>query len=232
MGTKSSSKWHWPVLLVILLVLFGSLAFAGKLRPPVGPGPVTRPENTSGPDAVEQSRKVAKQPAANVLRAAPVPSPAETGRPASPLPAKTAVKEPGVTEPPPVINKAEDTSAAGTLVHVAVVGQNGESIFSPAPVSIRRDNRWGNTAVGALDATGLRYSMSPRYGSLVYSIAGQTNRGMSGWMYKVNEEICGTAATEKKVEAGDRVIWWYSASIDTPSPAWEELKSPESLNHG
>ncbi|MEW6172888.1 MAG: DUF4430 domain-containing protein [Bacillota bacterium] len=231
MGTKSSKR-HWPVLLVILLVLFGSLASAGKLKSPVGPGPGTRLGDASRPDAAQQSQKVAKQPAANVFRAAPVPSPAETGRPASPLPAKTAVKEPDVIQPPPVKNKAEDTPAVGTLVYIAVVGQDGESIFRPAPVSITQDNRWGNTAMGALDATGLRYSMSPRYGNLVYSIAGQTNKGMSGWMYKVNEEIAGMAATEKKVEAGDRIIWWYSASIDTPSPAWEVLKSPENLNHG
>ncbi len=44
----------------------------------------------------------------------------------------------------------------------------------------------------------LKYSMNPVYGNFVQSIAGQANKGMGGWMYKVNNETPLVAARRQK----------------------------------
>ncbi|MGI9861288.1 DUF4430 domain-containing protein [Moorella naiadis] len=112
----------------------------------------------------------------------------------------------------------------GCRVGIAVVGLKGQILFGPAAVTVNKNNKWGLTALGALDATGLKYSMSPVYGNLVLSIADQANKGMCGWMYKVNNETPMVAAGEKKINAGDKIIWWYSESIDNAGPTWGDLK--------
>ncbi|QGP93866.1 hypothetical protein MGLY_32890 [Neomoorella glycerini] len=116
-------------------------------------------------------------------------------------------------------------AAGGCLVEIAIVGMKGQILYGPAPVTVDKDNKWGLTALGALDATGVQYSLSPVYGNLVQSIAGQANKGMRGWMYKVNGETPMVAASEKVVNPGDKIIWWYSESIDNPGPAWQDLKA-------
>ncbi|NLW07466.1 MAG: DUF4430 domain-containing protein [Clostridia bacterium] len=108
-------------------------------------------------------------------------------------------------------------------VGIAVVGRQGELLYGPSAVTVKEDNKWGLTVMGALDATGLEYNMSPRYGNLVLGIAGQQNKGMSGWMYKVNGEIVMKAASDKEVETGDKIIWWYSEDVTKPAPSWESL---------
>jgi len=110
-------------------------------------------------------------------------------------------------------------------VDIAIVGMKGQILWDPATVTVNKNNKWGLTALGALDATGLKYSMSPVYGNLVLSIAEQANKGMCGWMYKVNNETPMVAATEKRVNPGDKIIWWYSESINNPGPTWEGLKA-------
>jgi hypothetical protein len=40
--------------------------------------------------------------------------------------------------------------------------------------------------------------MNPVYGNFVQSIAGQANKGMGGWMYKVNNETPLVAARRQK----------------------------------
>lgn len=115
-------------------------------------------------------------------------------------------------------------------VEVAVVGEQGEILFGPARVTVSPDNKWGLTALGALEATGLRYMthdvyyQTSKYHNFVVCVEGQANEGMSGWMYRVNEEIPLRAANEKKIEPGDRVIWWYSPGVGSPAPSWENLK--------
>jgi hypothetical protein len=108
-------------------------------------------------------------------------------------------------------------------VGIAVVGRQGQVLYGSATVTINEDNKWGLTVMGALDATGLEYNMSPAYGSLVLGIAGQQNKGMSGWMYKVNGEIVMRAAGDKEVKTGDNIIWWYSEDMTKPAPSWESL---------
>ena len=117
------------------------------------------------------------------------------------------------------------SAAGGCQVDIAIVGMRGQNLFGPAAVTVNKNNKWGLTALGALEATGLKYSMSPVYGNFVQSIAGQANKGMCGWMYKVNNETPMVAASEKKVNPGDKIIWWYSESMNNPGPTWEGLKA-------
>lgn len=119
---------------------------------------------------------------------------------------------------------AEDpasSSPPGIKAAVAVVGKNGKILFGPAAVTIPGGKP--ATALTALAATGLPYAMSSRFPDLVVSIADQQNQGQSGWMYKVNGVTASVAAPKKHVSEGDRIIWWYSQSLDAPSPEWETL---------
>lgn len=124
-----------------------------------------------------------------------------------------------------LLTPAQDSPAAsGCRVDIAVVGMKGQLLYGPATVTVDKNNKWGLTALGALDATGLKYSLSPVYGNFVRSIAGQDNKGMAGWMYKVNEEIPMVAASEKGIRSGDKIIWWYSETLNSTGPTWEGLK--------
>ncbi|ADL07128.1 S-layer homology domain-containing protein [Thermosediminibacter oceani] len=127
----------------------------------------------------------------------------ETGSPGS---------EPGSSEPVP--GEVECT------VDIAVVGRDGELLFGPDSVTVSRNGRWGLTALGALDATGLDYECD---GGFVKSIEGQANQGMNGWMYKVNGKVPSVAASEKAIGDGDEIIWWYSTDYRSSGPTWEDL---------
>jgi len=123
--------------------------------------------------------------------------------------------------------KNTESTSAGSgecRVEIAIIGKEGRIVYGPATVAVKENDRWGLTVLGALDTTGIEYNTSPTYAGFVISIAGQANKGMSGWMYKVNDEVPMAAASEKKIKPGDRIIWWYSESINTPSPTWESLE--------
>lgn len=113
----------------------------------------------------------------------------------------------------------------GCRVYIAVVGLNGEIVYHPAAVNVTPGNRWGITALGALDATGLSYAMKPMWPDFVDSIGGQACKGVSGWMYMVNGEIPMHLADKHPVKDGDKVIWWYSESMDQEPPSWDKLKN-------
>lgn len=115
------------------------------------------------------------------------------------------------------------TPASGCKVGIAVVGENGGLLFGPAQVIVKKDNKWGITALGALDAVGLPYTMKPAWPNFVDSISGQACRGVSGWMYNVNSDVPMHMADKHPVKTGDKVIWWYSTSMDQPTPQWDEL---------
>jgi hypothetical protein len=108
-------------------------------------------------------------------------------------------------------------------VGLAVVGKNGESLYRAGQVVVKKDNKWGITALGALGAAGISYTTMPAWPDFVDSIGGQANKGMAGWMYSVNGEIPMHMADKHPVKAGDKVIWWYSKSMDQPPPRWEDL---------
>lgn len=136
--------------------------------------------------------------------------------PPKPAPQQQPSKETAATQTPAASGEA-------TVVGIAVIGRDGELLYGPAEVKVAKENTWGITALGALDATGLPYTISTRYTDFVDSIAGQRNRGQAGWMYSVNGEIPAVAAAKKPVKQGDKVVWWYSKSIDQTPPSWEQL---------
>ncbi|MCL6610351.1 MAG: DUF4430 domain-containing protein [Peptococcaceae bacterium] len=111
----------------------------------------------------------------------------------------------------------------GCTVGIAVVGMNGELLYGPGNVALAGKNTWGVTALGALDATGLPYTVSARWPGFVEAVAGQRNKGQAGWMFKVNNEVPLVAAGQKTVNPGDKVIWWYSKSMGDSVPDWDGL---------
>ncbi len=108
-------------------------------------------------------------------------------------------------------------------VEIAVVGMDGELLSGPGYVTVSAGNRWGLTALGTLDATGLPYSMSSSWPDFVDSICRQAGNGMAGWCYVVNGNIPSVAAAKYNVKDGDEIIWYYSKSMDEPPPKWEDL---------
>ena len=123
----------------------------------------------------------------------------------------------------PVATSSAGVKEDGCTIGIAVVGMNGELLYGPGNVTVTRKNIWEVTALGALDATGLPYTMSTRWPGFVEAVARQPNKGQAGWMYKVNNEIPMAAADQKPVKAGDKVIWWYSKSMGDPTPDWDDL---------
>ncbi|MFZ5591779.1 MAG: DUF4430 domain-containing protein [Bacillota bacterium] len=115
----------------------------------------------------------------------------------------------------------QDGGTAGT-VGLAVVGRRGELIYGPALLPLPPGRQ--PSALELLDLAGLPYQLSPRFPGFVTTIAGQENKGQSGWMYKVNQEIPACTADRKVLQPGDRVIWWYSNKMGDPVPRWEDLK--------
>ncbi len=115
--------------------------------------------------------------------------------------------------------KLNETLDEMVTVNIAVVGRNGQILFCPGSVKLAQ----GATAVDALAATGLVYTKSKRFPDLVESIAGFSNKGQAGWLYQVNGKVPLVAANKQHVSAEDRVVWWYSDSINAPVPSWEQL---------
>lgn len=150
-----------------------------------------------------------KESSANEVQAGPNSSPAD------------GKKQSGSTTPAENGEKEKDQ---GCPVGIAVIGMNGELLYGPEKVTVTGKNFGGITALGALDATGLPYTTSRRWAIFVEAIAGQRNKGQAGWMYQVNGETPLTGADRKPLKAGDKVIWWYSKSIDTRPPAWDQLR--------
>jgi hypothetical protein len=120
-------------------------------------------------------------------------------------------------------NATSTISENGYRVWIAVVGKNGEFLFKPQQVIVKDNNKWGTTALGALDATGLPYVGKPTWPDFIDSIAGQANSGVEGWMYSVNGEVPNHMADKHPVKTGDKIIWWYSKSMDQPPPSWDSL---------
>jgi len=109
-------------------------------------------------------------------------------------------------------------------VEIAVRGMNNELLYWGS-VTVSKNGRWGCTALGALDATGLDYVVEEN--GFVKSIAGQANSGMKGWMYKVGRagrwEVPNVSARDWVVKEGDQIIWWYSTDMNSPGPDWDSL---------
>ncbi|MGQ9512951.1 S-layer homology domain-containing protein [Thermodesulfitimonas sp.] len=132
----------------------------------------------------------------------------------------------GLTASATVTVKAPVSGGAPAVITpgLAVVGMNGELLFGPAYVAVTPGNRWGLTSLGLLDASGLPYHTSEwAWGILVDAIAGQANSRMAGWMYAVNGQIPMVGPEKYSLKDGDRVIWYYSKSMEQQPPKWEDL---------
>jgi len=115
------------------------------------------------------------------------------------------------------------SKAQGCQVGVAVVGIDGKLLYAPANVTVDSQKKWGITALGALAATGLPYTMKPTWPDFVDSIGEQACQGVAGWMYMVNGEVPMHLADKHPLKAGDQVIWWYSESMAQELPVWDKL---------
>jgi len=85
------------------------------------------------------------------------------------------------------------------------------------------------TALGALDATGIAYTTNDayylEYGSLfIDSIRGRANEGTAGWMYQVNAESPGVGANAYAVQNGDEVVFFWSEGMSsTPATSRDTI---------
>ncbi|WP_258359602.1 S-layer homology domain-containing protein [Moorella sulfitireducens] len=111
-------------------------------------------------------------------------------------------------------------------VYIAIVGSNGELLYGPSVVTVSKDNPWGLTVMGALDATGIDYT----FAGYVTSIAGLANSGMNGWMYKVNGSVPSVGADQKTIKSGDEIIWWYSTDWTSSGPTWDSLTEASTVS--
>lgn len=122
-----------------------------------------------------------------------------------------------------------DPQGDSAEVNVAVIGPAGEKLFGPATVTVRRDGRWGMTALGTLEGASVSYTERSGF---VTAIAGQSNQGLSGWMFKVNNVTPMMAAKDKAIKGGDKVIWWYSVDMNNTGPTWSDVVSGKNLGGG
>jgi len=212
---KKKFLWYIVPLLLILGLLVSAI-HANR-----------QDENLVPPDVVGNDTT----PAAPVLESSgethdAAPIPAATNNLNSPDKEGTVATDPG-SLPAPVKDSlptlTESTVSEAVLVNIAVMGKNEELLYGPGMVKLSKNNPWGATALGALEATGLPYDVSKRFPDFVEAVAGLRNKGQAGWLYKVNDEVPLVAADKKLVTANDRVIWWYSSSINDTPPNWEEL---------
>ncbi len=111
-------------------------------------------------------------------------------------------------------------------VSIAVVGKAGELLYGPGSVFVSEAGEWGCTAMGALHATGLNYTMSSQFDGYVDAIDGQAKSGLNGWMFKVNNVTPMVLARDKTVKKGDKIIWWFSSDMEDPGPDWDSLAAP------
>lgn len=118
---------------------------------------------------------------------------------------------------------SSDVSKSACVLDIAVIGMDGELLYSPESITVTKKHGVEVTALDALGCTGLPYKVSARFPGLVEVIADQGNRGQSGWMYKVNNEVPMVAADQQKVKTGDKLIWYFSKSMDVPTPDWNDL---------
>jgi len=221
--------------IVLLVILAGAIGPALYMHKVVGSQQKYKQAESSKTDdygAKEQDNAAGRgQPAAGTDQTSPVADkdqPAAEAKQGGPAPNQqnsatgSASRE---SAPPQVSSNSAPVAApeSGCKVGIAVVGKNGEFLFRAGQVIVKKDNKWGSTPLGALDTAGIPYTTLPTWPDFVNSIGGQANSGMAGWMYSVNGEIPMHMADKHPVKTGDKVIWWYSKSMEQPPPQWEDL---------
>ena len=108
-------------------------------------------------------------------------------------------------------------------VKIAVVGGAGNLLYGPREVKVYDSDEYGYTAMGALDATGLSWTMSNSADGFITEIGGEENEGMNGWMYSINGTNPSDVPMYEDVEDGDKVIFWYSMDITEDGPSWDDV---------
>ena len=112
---------------------------------------------------------------------------------------KPVAQSPGTSDPKP---KTPTIS-----VTVRVIGES--KTYYNGKVNVPEDKA---NALQALLSTRLKVNVGP--GGFVQAVAGEANAGISGWKYKVNNEIPLVSALNYFIKEGDTVVWWYA---DTPN---------------
>ena len=92
-------------------------------------------------------------------------------------------------------------------VEVTVTGEKGENLFS-GRVTLEQKEA---TVFEALVKTGVRYEGDSNF---ITAIEGQKNRGMNGWMVKINGKFIATSVGDYTLRTGDAVEWLYSTDAD------------------
>ncbi|TEB07822.1 hypothetical protein Psch_01377 [Pelotomaculum schinkii] len=230
-------------LIALLVILAGVIVPALCMDKVFSSGQQSRQTESTGINAEEQGSPANQnRPDAGDGLASPEPGkvqPADETRQGDPAPEQQAAASTSDSQTKAAVTQTSDDAAAtvqtagdtvaaaapdnGCAVWIAIVGKNSELLYRAGQVVVGKDNKWGITALGVLDATGIPYTTSPTWPDFVYSISGQANSGVSGWMYSVNGDVPMHMADKHPVKAGDKVIWWYSNSMDQPQPQWEEL---------
>ncbi|MEN6349390.1 MAG: S-layer homology domain-containing protein, partial [Syntrophomonas sp.] len=124
------------------------------------------------------------------------------------------------------VNSSGDSTNPGQdsiiKVYIQVVGQNNDILYGPGGITLDKNNQYGLTPIGALNATGLSWQFSERFPGLVVNIGGMANEGMSGWMFKVNGVAPSIPASDYNLLEGDQLIWWYSSDAGSSGPDWDD----------
>ncbi len=106
-------------------------------------------------------------------------------------------------------------------VHIAIIGSDGELVYSPNKVKVSDAYEYKLSAMSALVKTGLSYTMVDN--GYVKAIAGQgedLNGTGSGWMFSVNGEAPGDTPRYIDVDSGDQIVFWYSGSDSEAAPTY------------
>jgi hypothetical protein len=117
------------------------------------------------------------------------------------------------------LSPARTVSASATSLRI---GARGCAVAAATPLATLAAVRRGGGPAFALRDYGRCGSSPVNSGQLfVYSLNGETNRGLNGWEYKVNNVAGTTGAGDpsgargngRRLRAGDRVLWfWCQAS--------------------
>jgi LPXTG-motif cell wall-anchored protein len=111
-----------------------------------------------------------------------------------------------------------------SIVSIAIIGKDGESLYAPGEVTVLENGKWGLTAFGALEATGVSHEIKDSdYGPYLTSINGQAGDKNGGWMYTVNDESPLVGMHQYDIQDGDCIIVYNSTDWENPAPTWEEL---------
>jgi len=214
--------WLWVIMALILAAAIGPALLVPPPSPstlspslPTVPAETTLAPATDGSGESHQRQALPLSPAESI-RPAPSTNPASPATSAAPSPAADGL--------PSALSAAQPAPATDVLaVQLAVLGPDRTRIWGPGTLSLPPEGRWGSSVLATLEAAQLAYQLAPGSRAFVTAIGGYANRGSSGWMYQVNGQVPMQGADQLQLQAGDRVIWWYSSRLSEDRPDWASL---------